>query len=531
MSNNKSNKKALSKPKSSKRATDTEEIPVNVDKGSTAKNKQTDDTSSGKKKSSSSEFVKDFTWKHGLLLATLFVIVLFGGFGYRMFKLATQNIIDTENGTPLLEQLSIIVGNNDKPLEGEADDRINILLLGIGGEGHDGGKQTDSMMVASIKPSTNQVGLLSLPRDLIVKIYDDNNPKLWEGRKINLAYELGGADLAIEKTTEVTDLKIHYYILIDFTGFKKMVDDINGIDVEVERSFTGLYGSKELSMPCPTSQTYHLEDGDYCSIPFQRGVKTMDGEQALIFSRIRKLAPGSLNAEEGTDFARAQRQQKILESFKEKLFSSKTLIRPDRIASVLADLGSHIDTNMELWEIAKFLQMASAINSENVISKVIDNSPTGIVYSTIAEQTGASVVVPLAGDYNYSDIHRLADNIFEHSETLTEESTVQVLNGTTYNGLAARTADLLGAYDVEVIDVGNSPGAVTATTVIYDLTNGEKNSSLELLIDTIGGEIATTKQYRELQKLDADGNVLDSSADFIIILGEDSITPITTTSL
>ncbi len=468
-------------------------------------------------------YVKSFTWKHGVVFTLLFIVILIGGFAYNVFKLTTQNIFDQDSETPLIEQLGLIIGSDDKPLNGEEDDRINVLLLGIGGEKHDGGTLTDSMMVASYQPSTQQVSLISLPRDLIVKYYDDQNPRLWEGRKLNLAYQLGGIDLSTEKVSEVTGLELHYYVVIDFSGFTKMIDDVGGIDVEIDNSFTGLYGSKELSIPCPITQTYNLEDGAYCAIPFQRGVENMDGERSLIFSRVRKLAPGSLNPEEGTDFARAQRQQIILESFQDKVFSSETLIRPDRITNVLENLGSHIDTNMELWEIAKFLRFTSDINSDQIISKVVDQSANGLVYSTIAEQTGASVVVPRAGDYNYTEIHRLADTVFEVAETIEEEATVQVLNGTTRNGLAARTAELLDTLDIEVIDINNAPEAGETTTRIYDLTDDEKSSSLDLIGETIGGaKTATNREWKQLQEIDSKG-IIDESVDFIIILGEDSI--------
>lgn len=464
--------------------------------------------------------IRNFSWKQGTMVIMLLVVLLLAGFAYKLFTLTTQNI-GSENGTPILEQLNIMIGGEDRPLQGETEDRINVLLLGIGGEGHDGGTLTDSIMIASIKPSTSQVALISLPRDLVVKIYDDNNPKLWEGRKINLAYELGGSDLAVEKVSEVTGLDIHYFTLIDFSGFQQMIDDIEGIDVEVDRSFTGLYGAKELSVPCPSSQKYNLEDGDYCAIAFQRGVETMDGERALIFSRVRKLAPGSLNTEEAGDFARAQRQQKVLESFKEKLFSSQSLIRPSRITSVLDSLGSHIETDMELWEIAKFLQLTSSVDSTSIVSKVVDNSPDGLVYTTIAEQTGASVVVPRAGDYNYTEIHRFADSVFEHGETIEEESTVQVLNGTTTNGLAAKTAELLSTYDIEVIDVGNALDGKQTETRIYDLTNGEKDDSLALLLDVVGGKAATSMELNALKIIDPEETTIDTSADFIVILGKD----------
>ncbi|MDP3970157.1 MAG: LCP family protein [bacterium] len=459
------------------------------------------------------------TWKKGVIIGILGIGILFVGLSLNKIISTTKNIIDSDNPTPLLEQLGIIIGGEDRPLRGENEDRINVLLLGIGGDGHAGGTLTDSIMIASFQPSTNQVSLLSLPRDLVVKIYDDENPKLWEGRKINFAYELGGMNLAKEKVTEVTGLDLHYYVLIDFAGFRKLIDDVDGVSIDIERSFTGLYGANELSLPCPTAQLYYLTDGAYCAIPFKRGVETMDGETALIFSRIRKLAPGSLNPEEGSDFARGQRQQKILESFKEKVLSTNTLLHLGRVNDILDSLGDHLETNMEIWEMMKFADLVSNVSNEDIISRVVDDSPQGLVYSKIYEPTGAYVLVPQAGEYNFSEITLMAKNVFENAETAKEQSTLQILNATTQNGLAARTAETLQAYDVDVIDVGNAPDQTMPTTKIYDLTMGEKKLTLDLLLELVDGTVASEQQTNELLETDPDEDFFDSSADFIIILG------------
>lgn len=461
-------------------------------------------------------------WKSGTLIAIVIALLAVAGGLYYVFARTTHSIITSETNTPLVEQLGIILGNDDRPLAGEAEDRINILLLGIGGDGHDGGTLTDSIMVASVKPSTKEVALLSLPRDLVVKIYDDENPNYWEGRKINYAYSLGGMDLAEEKVGEVTGLTMHYSVLVDFSGFKQIIDDIDGVDIDVDQSFNGLYGAQELSIPCPTSQLYYLEDGAYCAVPFERGQQHMDGETALIYSRIRKLSPGSRGSDEGSDFARAQRQQKVLESFKEKLFSAGTLFNPARVNNVLTSVGDHLETNAELWEIYKLMQLAEGVNNESIISRVVDDSENGLVYSKIYEPTGAYVLVPQAGEYNFSEIHALAEHIFENVETVKEDATVQVLNGTSRNGLAAQTAEKLRTYDIDVINVGNAPDETYTKTVIYDLSYGTKSLSLELLQGIVPDNVGTQKDLESVLASDANHEYFDTSADFIIILGEDA---------
>ena len=442
----------------------------------------------------------------------------------------------------LISQLGDLVQNRNEPVQGEDKDRVNVLLLGIGGEGHDGGTLTDTIMVASIKPSTKQVALLSLPRDLIVKIYDETDPDYWEGRKINYAYALGGIPLAIEKVSEVTGLKLHYYVVLDFSGFQKVIDDVDGIDVTVDRDFVGLYGAKDLSTPCPLKNLYHLDDGPYCAVRFTAGVEHMDGERALVFSRVRKLAPTSDNSEEGSDFARAQRQQKILQAFKEKLLSAGTAVRPQRVTDVLQDVDDHLETNLELWEIARLLELAGDVSTDNIIHEVVDNSPEGLVETTIYEPTGASVVVPQAGDYNYSEIQKLAKSIFkvapettvtpatETTTTATEPTAaiIQVLNGTTTVGLAARTGATLEEQGFTVSEIGNAFTTDYTATKLYDLTDGAKPATVELLQTNLGAVSATPAEVSILLSLDPDHNVLDTTADFIIILGTNEPSPTST---
>lgn len=459
-------------------------------------------------------------YKIGIIIGLLFIVTCLAAYN---FIIGTANsIINTDNPTPLIEQLGILFGNEKRPLKGESEDRINVLLLGIGGAGHDGSTLTDSIMVASITPSTHQVALLSLPRDLVVKIYDEAKPKYWEGRKINNAYELGGMDLVEEKVNEVTGLDLHYYVLIDFSAFKQIIDDVGGVDIDIERSFTGLYGANELSMPCPKAQLYRLDDGAYCAIEFTRGVEHMDGERALIFSRIRKLVPTSLNQEEGSDFARAQRQQKILEAFKETVLSSQTLLHPTRVQAMVDNVGNHLETNMELWEMAKFAQLAKDVNNDEIISKVVDDSPDGLVYSKIDQDTGAFVLIPTAGAYDYSEIHTFAKNMFkpETIPTLQETAELELLNGTSQAGLAGQIVEDLILDTIEIVNIDNAPFKVKATT-IYDLTAGKKPSTLTNVQKIIGGNIATQTDTTTLLKQYP--NDINSTVDFIIILGEDAI--------
>lgn len=425
-------------------------------------------------------------------------------------------------------QLGSLVTKRATPIQGESKDRINVLLLGIGGKGHDGGTLTDSIMVASLKPSTRQVALLSLPRDLVVKIDD-------EGHKINYAYALGGMELVKKKVAQVTGLTLQYYVLLDFSGFRQLIDDVDGIDVTVAQNFVGLYGAKELSTPCSKRNLYYLDDGPYCAISFTEGIEHMAGERALIYARIRKLAPQSPNGDEGSDFARARRQQAVLQGFKDEVLSAGTVLNPAKISSLSTDLEEHLITNIELWEAARMLQLVGLVTPDSIINQTVDDSADGLVHTTIVTETGASVVVPNAGDYDYSEIIKLARNIFTlpptepiiaentDNNTVTEDTiSVQILNGTYTVGLASTLAATLEQPGFLVTNVGNALTRDYSITTVYQLTNDIDPTIVTDLQNKVGGALASSRQTETLLSLDSDGSVLDSGADFIIIVGADA---------
>ena len=208
----------------------------------------------------------------------------------------------------LISQVRNFILSSDRNIKGQADDRINILLLGIGGEGHDGAYLTDTIILASIKPSTKQLSLISIPRDLIVPI-----PGGYGYRKINSADSYGeiqqkgnGAEFAKQVVEQVFNISIHYYARIDFKAFKEIVDRVGGVEVYVDNTFT--------------DNTFPTEDYLYRTISFKKGQQTLDGQNALDFARSRHG-----NNNEGSDFARARRQQKIILALKDKLFSVNTI--------------------------------------------------------------------------------------------------------------------------------------------------------------------------------------------------------------
>ncbi|MFA6410800.1 MAG: LCP family protein, partial [Candidatus Buchananbacteria bacterium] len=140
-----------------------------------------------------------------------------------------EHLAQTFGNVSLWGQIKHLISSDSKKLAGQEDDRINILLLGIGGENHDGPYLTDTNIIASFKPSTKQVALVSIPRDLLVPIPG------YGWMKINHADAYGelknpgrGGELSSQVVSQVFNIPIHYYVRIDFAGFKQIIDDLGG---------------------------------------------------------------------------------------------------------------------------------------------------------------------------------------------------------------------------------------------------------------------------------------------------------------
>ncbi len=262
------------------------------------------------KKSSKSAKKKKKRGSKKRKLFSCFFILLIISFTFISAVLSADNdsFLAGVKNSYLVRQITNIISPEDKYLEGEKEDRINFLLLGMGGEGHDGPYLTDTIIVASFRPSTKEAALFSLPRDMIVPLTKNDY------RKVNSIYTIGerrkntsGGELMKKIIGDTLDIPIHYFAAVDFKGFVELVDAIDGVEVNVDRNFT--------DYQFPTS------DYKYQVVSFKEGEQSMDGLTALRFARSRHGNNG-----EGSDFARIKRQQKIIVSAKEKLTSFNTLI-------------------------------------------------------------------------------------------------------------------------------------------------------------------------------------------------------------
>lgn len=404
---------------------------------------------------------------------------------------------------PVVSQIRSLLGAEDV-LVARDEDRVNFLLMGIGGSGHEGALLTDTMMLGSVKLSTNQAALVSIPRDLLVKIPDNGYQRVNHASAygdIN-DYEGGGSALAAKTIENTFDLPVDYWLRIDFSGFRTMIDDLGGIDIYVERSFT--------------DNKYPAENFEVQTISFEQGMEHMDGERALRFARSRHGDNG-----EGSDFARSKRQQKILFAIKDKILSWKTLANPNRVYKIYDSLSNHIQTNIGAGQIPEFIGLLRDIDFESIEHHILDDSPSGLLKPIVTED-GAQVLVPKAGDL--SELRDFVSHIFVVKEIMDERVTIIMANGTTEEGLATYLGSNLTAWGFTIQRLTNSPQQDFEKTVIYDLNQGEQQEALKILKRRMDAN-ATEKvpEFLEpvLYKVNELGEEERIEVDFLIVVGLD----------
>jgi len=433
-----------------------------------------------------------------------------------------------------IKQLGYLITSKDKDLKNSNGNRINILLAGVGGDGHDGPQLTDTIILASLDTQTKKVALLSIPRDLYVPM-----PLAGYGwRKINNVNAYGemdkvgsGMPLLAQSVEKIFNIPIHYYIKVDFRAFKDVVDQLDGITVDVDNSFS--------------DYQYPTYDYKTQTISFEKGKQHFDGERALQFVRSRHGNNG-----EGSDFGRSRRQQKVIMAIKDKALASYGIMNIGKIINVINALQKNISTNLEPWEIVKIAQDFKNVNFDDIEHVVLDDSPKNLLYSSITPD-GAYILLPKGN--NFKPLADLAQgmlsstneqsneqqknlevpvaknknlNTTNNNQNSTNNSTnstgtpdkinLIIQNGSGITGLAQKAAGILsGSSDYNIISSGNAKTFDYSTTVIYDTSDGSHSGSLTTLKAKLDADIAPglTPEIENVKKS-------NPTVDFVIILGK-----------
>jgi len=228
------------------------------------------------------------------------------------------------------------------PLKNE---RLNVLLLGIDARQGETMARTDSIILASVDQKSKQMVLLSIPRDTRVNIpgygYD----------KINSASVYGGPELTMKVASELLGISIKYYVLVNFNGFKDIVDALGGVTMDVEQDM----------------RHWDDTDGGAYEINLKKGVQRLDGEKALQYVRYRNYAMG--------DIERTQHQQKFLVALAKEVLQPATIAK---LPKLVPEINRYIKTNLSMGHLYTLASAARELEKGNIITQTLPGRPINI---------------------------------------------------------------------------------------------------------------------------------------------------------
>lgn len=385
-------------------------------------------------------------------LAVLVLVILVGAFvGTRIFNFLGNISVDRVD----------TAGNKITGSSVTGKGRVNIVLLGLDRRQNDSeGTRSDSMLIVSIDQDNQTANMLSIPRDLWVKIPGYGN------RKINAAYFLGdqsqpgrgGPPLVKDTLRENFGVRVDYFVEIDFNGFRQIIDSLGGITIDVKKPLV--------------DNEYPTEDFGYKRIHIPAGLQRMNGDTALEYARSRHA---------DSDFGRNQRQQEVLLAVREQGINLGLLTN---IQLQNALIGT-VKTDLTPGDILGLGRIAATMRRDSIRQFSIDANLTQIqnIDNTeavvIADQAGFArlweqflAAAPAANPANSGNQ--------ANPTPQPERAKINVLNGTFTEGRAARTQKFLESKGLIIGTVGQAGDAGNYPRTVINVYTGKQQTANQI---------------------------------------------------
>lgn len=285
--------------------------------------------------------------KRALKITMAIVLVLIlgvGAYAYSIWHSVEKTFTQTHE--PLNRDVS---EKRSEKVSFSKRDPISILLLGVDQRAGDRGR-SDSLILMTVNPKDQSMKMVSIPRDTRTEIVGKGTTD-----KINHAYAFGGVDMAVNTVEKFLDVPVDYYVQVNMESFKDIVDAVGGVTVNNDLNF------------------------DYDGYSFKKGNLTLDGKEALAYSRMRKQDPRG-------DFGRQMRQRQIIEGVIEEGASVQSLAN---YGTILDTIGTNVRTNLTFDDM-KQIQSNYKDARRNVEQLQVDGKGEkidGIYYYAVSDAT------------------------------------------------------------------------------------------------------------------------------------------------
>ncbi len=352
----------------------------------------------------------------------------------------------------LLEYLGIFPFSSDIM----SYNRVNILIVGSDEIENHG--RADTIVLLSISPKTKDVLILSIPRDTRVEI---------PGRgmdKINHAYAFGGEKLISKTISSFLDVPIHFYAEADFNGFVNIIDELGGVEINVEK------------------EMHYVDKAGGVEINLYPGKQILNGEKSLQYIRFRQDKFG--------DLGRIKRQQKLALAVIKKMMNFNFITK---IPQISEGMKGYVETNIKAQDAIALANLFRGVNQEKLRVETVQTKPAYI--------EGVSYLVP-----NVEEVQQKVKSLIYGKNSGVK---VEVLNGNAMPGIAHEIAKDLELQGFEIVNVGNADNFDYEKTKIIVYSKGV---NLDNEFKKLFNDFEIVKEYRTQTNL-----------DLIIILGKDMI--------
>ena len=327
--------------------------------------------------------------------------------------------------------------------------------------------RSDTLMVLRMDPAKKVAYLISIPRDSRVEVPGHGMTK------INAAYAYGGADLSADTVSNVLGLEINHYVVVDFQGFKDIVDALGGIDINVKKKIRDHF------------------DGNYVS--FNPGMHHFNGQEALEYVRVRHV---------DDDFGRMGRQQQFLRAVMDKLTRFSNIWKIPELAGI-ASRNIKTDPDLGFTQIVSYGEQIKSIGRKNI------HMITLPALSTNEMIDGLSYVILNKPQMNWI-FDRIKNNLplqLTRKEKQNKNIRIDVQNGSGKPGMAQVMADKLASFNYKIAGIGNAKSFNYAETQII-VPVGKEDIGRKVQSELGLGNVST-------------GGVVSSSTDAVVIVGRD----------
>ena len=379
------------------------------------------------------------------------------------------------NGNINHQAIDDLLDENERPekiVEEEGKEPLNILLMGSDKRSGDAadhieGERSDTTILLHVAADRESAIAVSIPRDSVVDIpkctrVDGTVVPARPAQMFNSAFSEAGPACTVKTVEKLTDVRIDNYVVVDFRGFKDMVNAVGGVEVCIP----------------------HAVNDPQSHLDLQAGVQKVRGQQALAYVRTRH---GLGN---GSDLSRIDRQQAFLSSMVSRIKDKGLLLRPDKLYNFLAAATNSLTTDLgSLRDMAGLAQDTRGIKTRDIEFVTVPNEPYTLDINRVQWKEPAAAALwrsirfdqPLPGSEPKPTPAASASATPSGPPLVTppENVRVQVLNGSGVAGEASRVAKELTEAGFQVVGVGNAARSdYTTTEVRYDPAFDESGRTL-----------------------------------------------------